>query len=96
MEAFNAADTRHLIRSYGGNRVGFIHGDGKSCSVIPRICRRNLRDLLAGLNDPRKPFIEEADLWEHFYCMSLGVHAMDMEMKTQVEGVGEMQRSQSL
>ena len=79
LKLLSATKTNHIIKQYGGIKAGEEYG---TMDLVIRLFLEycpggGLDRLIGGINEPRLGVIEEADIWEIFLCLVLGLIAMD-------------------
>lgn len=72
-------NSNHIIRQYGGNRVGDRFLDmGLVVRIFLEFCPGgDLDQLVAGFEQPQRPVLSEIDLWTIFKCLALGIAVLD-------------------
>lgn len=73
--------SNHLIRQYGGNRVGDRFSEmGDVVKIFLEFCPGgSLDQLLPQPGQKTQEPLHEADMWQIFNCLAMGVYAMDRE-----------------
>jgi serine/threonine protein kinase len=85
------ANLTHVIRQYGGPKVGdrFNEGMGRVVKQFLEFCPGgNVEELTGKFQDedkspmPRKAIYSEPDIWTMFYCLALGIVGMSLRTES--------------
>jgi len=73
-----ACKSQHIVRIYGGNRLGDRFGEmGEVVRIFLEYCPGgDVGRFLSGYGESPLEPLEEVDVWALFYCMALGVVVM--------------------
>ncbi|KAF8852721.1 kinase-like protein [Acephala macrosclerotiorum] len=73
--------SNHLIRQYGGNRIGDCFSEMEDVvKIFLEFCPGgSLDQLLPQPGQKTQPPLHEADMWQIFNCLAMGVYAMERE-----------------
>jgi serine/threonine protein kinase len=92
LQKLSKVNTRHIIKMYGGNKLGDRFGE---MSVVVKMFLEfcpggDLEQLLVGWDEDyapmrRKHVYDESDIWTIFYCLALGIAAMDRGTENSME-----------
>jgi serine/threonine protein kinase len=79
LEMLGRLGSNHIIRQYGGNRVGdtFLEMGPVVRKFLEFCPGGDLNQLVSGFEQPPQPVVDELHLWSIFNCLALGISVLD-------------------